>query len=310
MSQKKSSRLLPIGFYDLLFDEAEANHKKINSALDFFMQRQYRLVKTPLIEFAQNFSDTEIADSFFTIDAISGQNLVLRNDITLQISRLLDSRLKNQKLPIKICYVGDVLLKKSSELYADRQSTQLGVEIIGCDKEKSNFEIIETILKILPKIAVKNLLIEFSLPHFAELFLQELKIKNRDELLEAMQKKDLSLIKKLAKENSDIISEVALSNDNLKALSKKIIAKIKSPKIVAELIRATKIADFVEKNFAQVQICFDLFGDNQTSYHKDIAFNIFCGDFSYPIARGGRYKINDIDAVGATIYINHLRKIG
>lgn len=309
MTNTSSAHLLPVGFYDLLFDEAEKTHRKINLALDSFLEAGYRLIKTPLVEFADNFSHQEIATSFLTADPISGKNLVLRNDITLQISRLLNTRLQNQKLPLKLCYVGDVLLTKSNELYADRQSTQVGVEIIGCDQEKSNFEIVEIILKILPKISVKNLLIEFSLPNFAELFMAELKVKNQAELLLAIRKKDLSAIKKLSKEYGDLISEIALSNDNLKSLTATISAKIKSTKIIAELKRAEKISAFVKKQFPQVQLCFDLFGDDRTSYHRDIAFDIFCGDFSYPIACGGRYKINAIDAVGATIYVNRLRKV-
>ncbi len=309
MTNKSSAHLLPIGFYDLLFDEAEKTHRKINLTLDAFLAAGYRLIKTPLIEFADNFSHQENANSFLIADPISGKNLVLRNDITLQISRLFNSRLKNQKLPLKLCYVGDVLLTKSNELYADRQSTQVGVEIIGCDQEKSNFEIIETILKILPKISVKNLVIEFSLPNFVELFIAELKIKNKAELLEAIRKKDLSAVKNLSKEYGDLISEIALFNDNLKFLSAKISTKTKSTKIAAELKRAEKISTFVKKQFPQAQLCFDLFGDDRTSYHRDIAFDIFCGDFSYPIARGGRYKINGVDAVGATIYFNRLRKV-
>ncbi len=53
---------------------------------------------------------------------------------------------------------------------------------------------------------------------------------------------------------------------------------------------------------------------DEFSYHDGFAFNVFCGDFSYPIARGGRYKISgngkEVDAIGATIYMNRLRKIG
>jgi hypothetical protein len=38
-------------------------------------------------------------------------------------------------------------------------------------------------------------------------------------------------------------------------------------------------------------------------------FDVFSSDFSYPIARGGRYKINQLNGVGATIYMNFLRKV-
>jgi hypothetical protein len=54
----------------------------------------------------------------------------------------------------------------------------------------------------------------------------------------------------------------------------------------------------------------DIFGDDEFYYHNQIGFTVFSNNFSYPIARGGRYVINqEVPAVGSTIYINNLRKI-
>ncbi|MDX2083542.1 MAG: ATP phosphoribosyltransferase regulatory subunit [Rickettsiales bacterium] len=305
----REKQLLPVGFYDLLFEEAEKNHENINSALAMFLKASYRLIKTPLVEFEDNFHSAEIANSFRSVDVISGKDLIFRNDITPQISRLLASRLKNEKLPLKLCYVGDVLCKKNNDLYADRQQTQVGAEIIGCDLEESNYEIIEILLSVLKKLTDKNLLIEFSLPNFLEVFLNEIGEKNNAELIAAIKQKNISLIKKFANKNAEIITKIALSNQNLKNLALEIFGKINSQKITFEINRAQKIAEFLQKNFPQIKVCFDLFGDDKTSYHRDIAFDVFADNFSYAIARGGRYKINDLDAIGATIYMNFLRKI-
>jgi ATP phosphoribosyltransferase regulatory subunit len=152
-------QLLPVGFYDLLFDEAEKNHHNINRVLEAFLKAEYRLIKTPLVEFENNFSADATQNSFRATDVISGKNLVFRNDITLQISRLLSSRLADEKLPLKLCYVGDVLCAKSEDLYADRQQTQVGVEIIGCEEEGSDLQVIEILLTVLKKITEKKLLI-------------------------------------------------------------------------------------------------------------------------------------------------------
>jgi len=92
-------------------------------------------------------------------------------------------------------------------------------------------------------------------------------------------------------------------------LIQEISAQIKSEKIAEELKKAQKISDFLQKNFSEISVRFDLFGDHESSYHSGIAFDVFSGDFSYPIARGGRYKIENSNAVGATIYMNRLRKL-
>lgn len=306
MTNLKSQQLLPVGFYDLLFDEAQKNHQNINSVLQTFFDAKYRLIKTPLVEFEENFSVADVKNTFRTTDVISGKNLILRNDITPQISRLLATRLKNENLPIKLCYVGDVLCAKSEEIYSNRQQTQAGIEIIGCDEEKSNFEIVEVTLNALKKLGVKDLLIEFSLPDFLDIFLDEIAVKNKEELREAIMRKNISAIRELAEKNAEIISEIALSNGNLLELISKISTQIKSEKILTQLKKAQKISEFFASN---LELRFDLFGDSEASYHHEISFNIFCKKFAYPIARGGRYKINDVSAVGATIYMNCLRDI-
>jgi len=302
-----TKQLLPVGFYDLLFDEAERNHQNINLALSTFLSGGYRLIKTPLVEFEDNFAPEEIKNSFRVTDVISGNDLVFRNDITLQISRLLNTRLATEKMPLKLCYVGDVLYAKNNELYANRQQTQVGFEIVGCDQEKSNFEIVENLLLALKKLPLKNLLIEFSLPDLLEIFLSEIGAKNKNELREAIMKKNVSLIRDLAGESAEIIVKIVLSNQNLSEIISQISAKIKSEKILSELKRAQKISEyFAQKNFTDVEFRFDLFGDHKASYHNEISFDVFCDNFPYPIARGGRYRINNIDAVGATIYMDYI----
>ncbi len=302
-------QLLPVGFYDLLFDEAEKNHKNVNKAVDAFLQAGYRLVKTPLVEFAEGFAGENSNNSFTLVDVISGRNLILRNDITPQISRILSSRLQDEKLPLKLCYVGDVLCARNNDLYVDRQQTQVGVEIIGCDHEKSNFEIITILLSTLKNLQLKNLVVEFALPNFLQSFLEEIGQKNNTLLIDAIRQKNISQIRQLVASKAEIISKIVLSNQDLSVLAQDISAIVKSSKITDEISRAQKVAQFLQENFAEVEVRFDLFGDEKTSYHRDIAFDVFCGDFSYPIARGGRYKINEFDAVGATIYMNFLRKI-
>lgn len=310
MKNKKTKQLLPVGFYDLIFDEAEKNHQNINLAIANFLACGYRLIKAPLVEFENNFLSGKINNALRSVDIISGENIVFRNDITLQISRLLETRLKNHKMPLKICYVGDVLYAKNNELYPTRQQTQTGIEIIGCNKEESIFEVIDNLLVVLEKLTEKKLLIEFSLPEFLSNFLDEIKAENKEELYQIIMKKNISQLRAEKLAHHDIIAQIMLANSNLAELSKLILSKIKAPKIVAELARAQKIEDyFAKKNFKNIEARFDLFGDHKSSYHNEISFDVFCDNFPYPIARGGRYKINEFDAIGATIYMNNITKI-
>lgn len=304
------TELLPVGFYDLIFDEAEKNHQNINFTLDMFLARGYRLIKAPLVEFERNFSRQDLQNSFFVSDIISGNNLVFRNDITLQIARMLKTRLEYQERPLKICYAGDVLQAKNNELYPNRQQTQVGLEIIGCDEEKSIFEIVDNLLLVLEKLLSKKTLIEFSLPDFLEIFLNEINANNPLELKAAIIKKDVSLIRKLDKKNSEIISQIILTNNDFDFLEKMIFDFLSSGEVRQELTLLRKIKNyFAAKDLKNITLAFDLFGDQKSTYHNKISFDVFCDNFPYPIARGGKYKIGKLDSVGATIYMNNILRI-
>ena len=310
MAQNTGKKLLPSGFYDLIFDEALESHKNINQILDVFLANNYKLIKTPLVEFEDSFLAENVKNSLRSVDVVSGDNLVFRKDITLQISRLLATRLSNVNLPLKICYSGDVLYAKSEELSSHRQQAQLGIEIIGCDEEKSNIEVVENAILALKSLKIEKLLIDFSLPDFLDIFLAEIEVENEENLRQAILKKDISEVEKFAGEYLQIIKEIVLSNNNLANLAAKIIENFNSEKVVKELSRAIKISEFLKNNFADLEVRFDLFGDHKTYYHNEISFEIFDEAKSFPIARGGRYKIDvageKVASVGATIYMNRI----
>jgi len=333
--------LLPIGFYDQIFDEAEKLYYQSNLAIDHFLANKYRLIKPSIIEFAQtywqnaNFNSQNYHNLFNLVDVFSNQNLVLRNDITPQISRIINSSLKTQNLPLKICYAGDIFLAKNSAIDHERVKTQIGIEIIHCQEENSDFEIIENIIIAVKKmlefsqINSSKLLIELSLPQFLENLLQLFNIKLSAPLISAINCKNISQIKQEISipDLQELIIEIALNNQNLLSLINKIQIQLKkyaiNPNKIEQFIhKAQKINQFLQQNFANLTICFDLFGDDYCNYHDQFFFELFFDNLKSPIARGGRYKINSqnlaqnsynsfqpINGVGGTIYLNNIQKI-
>ena len=103
-----SNFLLPSGFKDEIFEQANLEHKYKNRIINLFQTNGYELVKPPLIEF----SNSKDSKNAFKIKQKKGEkDLILRNDITLQVSRLANSRLKNKTQPLKLCYYGEVIRK-------------------------------------------------------------------------------------------------------------------------------------------------------------------------------------------------------
>ena len=310
---KSKKRLLPLGFYDLDTSEAKKNYEYTKLTLESFMASDYELIKTSLVEFEEYYDERKLNNTFKFVDNISGKNLFFRDDITTQISKYISSRDNALKMPIKLCYYGDVICVNSDEIYRERQQTQVGCEIIGSKDIKACFEVIKDTLIALDKIKINDLNISISLPDFLEIFLKNIDVDDKDNLREAISNKRISDIKVLAKSYNELISEIVLENNNFENLDAKIRDKFSTPEIIANLNNAKELMIFLQKNFKEIKFNFDLFGDNKFSYHTKIAFDIFAGNFRYPIAKGGCYLIEcldkKIDAVGSTIYVNFLRKI-
>ncbi len=308
--------LLPIGFYDLLGDEAKINQQTIDTLLGSFADAKYQLIKTPLVEFEESFAASTQIDkqSFKTIDSFSGKTLVFRSDITPQIARLMATKLQNAPMPIRLCYVGDVLKIKNDDLHADRQLTQVGIELIGKDATldscSANVEVIELILKALKKIKLSGLLINFCYPQFLDILLSNLKLENTEDLREALSTKNISAIKKLGGKFADDLIYLTLENNDFAKISSVIAGLPIGKEISEQIAKWQKTINAIQKNHSEIEFSIDIFGDDEFSYHNTIGFTIFAGGFSYPIARGGRYLINEkIPAVGGAIYVNNLRKI-
>ena len=84
------NNLLPEGFKDEITSLAAIEHKYKNIIINLFQTNGYKLVKTPLIEF----SDQINSSNALKVKVNKNQkNLTLRDDITMQISRLSLARL-------------------------------------------------------------------------------------------------------------------------------------------------------------------------------------------------------------------------
>ena len=295
-------KLLPDGFYDLIFEEAENKFRERNLILEHFLTANFRMIETSLLEFADK-SDL-YDDAFSTFDVKSGKNLVFRNDITLQIERLLKSRLKNYSLPLKLCYAGNCLGNQGLNFNGQRQQTQIGVEIIGCNKMDSDIEVLKTTLEAISKVEKNDVLIEISLPDLLDKFLDEVQVKGneREELTTAILNKNISKIREIFGAQLQAIEDIILKNDDLDTNINNFSINYNAPVILEELDKAKKLHALLKNNF-NCKIAFDLFGDHKSSYHNSISFNIFADNSTTLMARGGRYKIGNVDAIGATLYI-------
>ncbi len=309
MKSKKSlitDSLLPPGFSDEVSDKAAIEHKYKNTIINLFQNNGYKLVKTPLIEYAKN---SNLKNILKIRTKTKQKEIIIRDDITLQISRI-SNRLLREPRPIKLCYYGEVVRDKGSMLRPERQFLQVGAECIGENSYFADVEMLELAYKSLKLVGVKDITIELS----SRLFLNKIYsfVKSDEKLRKIkllVKRKDLSNLKKIIsakyKKQLENIFSCTGNFSNKKNQLKKLVFDKSSKNEINNLININKV--FLKK-FPNTNFFLDLTETDDKNYHNGIRFTIFAENVRGEIARGGRYisKNNNLkeNATGFTCYMD------
>jgi ATP phosphoribosyltransferase regulatory subunit len=304
--------LLPAGLNDVLYPSAEIQAKTIEKLLDVFSSYGYLRVKPPLVEFEDSLlldgPGSLLKDSTFRImDPLSQKMMAVRSDMTAQISRISSTRMSHLARPLRLSYSGDVLRVKGDSFNMDRQKTQVGAELIGIQSEGIDAEIILLCVKSLVSIDVSSITIDLNLPFLRDYLLKEIPVSSRDEINEAIDRKDQNLIKKLKIKNSDLILDFMKAAGDYNH-SIKILSRLKLDNFAAEardyLLNVGKI---IKENDSLVNISIDPLENRGFKYHTGLSFTLFSQNHKGEIAKGGRYQtISKETATGFTIYTEKL----
>ncbi|HSR71342.1 MAG TPA: ATP phosphoribosyltransferase regulatory subunit, partial [Kiloniellales bacterium] len=145
MSKSGDKALLPAGLQDVLPPYAAQEATVVQTLVDRFAAQGYQRIKPPLLEFEETlFAGAGAAlapQTFRLMDPVSQHMMGLRADITPQIARIAATRLRKAPRPLRLCYAGQVLQVRGSQLRPERQFGQVGVELIGALQERADAEV-------------------------------------------------------------------------------------------------------------------------------------------------------------------------
>lgn len=320
----KNSYLLPAGFKDKLPPDAGGETALTARFLSVFSRFGYEEASPPLIEFEDSiFSGLGKPfknQSFRVMDPLSHKMMGIRPDITIQIARIVESRLSGGALPLRICYAGEILKTKPTNLHAERQLRQAGLELVGTrlgepTAHMADAEVIIVAAEALEEAGIRDLRIDLNIPDMLDELLsgEDLKLAGKKEIRLAVNKKDISSLGILPlspetratlsalMESSGVLDEALKSARKLK-LGRKALDKIAYIEKAAGAVREAKpgitlTADFVENRG------FD--------YHLGLGFSVFAGGFKEELGRGGRYAVSaktGLEATGFTFYLNSITR--
>lgn len=132
----------PVGFRDVMSDEALAREELTTKVQTLFAQNGYKPVETPTLEVLNVMeAGGHIPAAPFKFFDSHGDLLAMRPDVTMQIARMAATRVNDFSQPLRLRYTQRVFREKAAEASA-REMTQIGVESIGSQGAEVDAELV------------------------------------------------------------------------------------------------------------------------------------------------------------------------
>ena len=319
MSEFSDTALLPAGMCDVLPADAESEAVSTEHLLACFSANGYERVKPPLIEFEESLLSGSgaamSAQTFRIMDPVSQRMMGVRADMTLQVARIATTRLKKAPRPLRLCYSGQVLRVRGTQMRPERQFGQVGSELIGSSQPQADAEIILMAVEALNKLEITDLSIDLALPTLVPALIEDVNLDEETaaSLRTALDRKDEGAVKRLAKQLGEQVTANLLAMLRATGPAQAAYAaldKLNLPK-KAQLERDSlgAVIDKIRAGAPELSLTVDPVESRGLEYHKGVTFTIFAGGSRGELGRGGRYLAGGNGdegepAVGMTLYMD------
>lgn len=318
-----SKALLPAGMNDTLPPHAAFEASVVEKIMTNFGAHGYERVKPPLLEFEENLlrgpGEAMAHQTFRLMDPVSQRMMGLRADITPQVARIATTRLSGAPRPLRLSYAGQILRIKGTQLRADRQFGQVGVELIGADSPVADAEIILMAAAVLGELGINNMSIDLCLPTLVPAVCRDLNLNQTVEaqIRTALDRKDAAGITSLGQdigENNatlfgDLLAATGPAKDAIDALD----ALEHGPATQSELDSLKAVVNVLNADAPDSVLTIDVVENRGWEYHTGVTFTFFSRGVRGELGTGGRYGTNDDagsssaePATGLTLFMDTL----
>ena len=315
MDSQNDKALLPAGLQDLLPPEAAREAATGEALLACLAAQGYERVKPPLIEFEEALlsgAGAALANQTFRLmDPVSQRMMGLRADITTQVARIADSRLAGAPRPLRLCYAGQILRIRGSQLRPERQFGQAGAELIGVDSAAAEAELILLAWEALSAVGAAELSVDLTLPTLVPLLVEALPLDATAgrELRHALDRKDAAEVERLAgPEGAPLVALLRATGPAAAAVAA--LRKLSLPEAARDKIeRLAEVVALLDAAAPGLTVTVDPVEHRGFEYQTGLSFVVFARGVRGELGRGGRYQIERRDgagepAVGFTLYMD------
>ena len=316
----KKKNILPEGTRDLILDECIVKRAIERDIDDIFYKWGYKEIITPTVEFYETFnhdSQTLKEEDMYKFFDNRGRILVLRPDMTIPIARVVETKFKDESLPIKLRYNSNVFRVHASLGGKRNEYTDCGVELIGLEDKKSDLEVLVLALEALEKLGLSDFKLEIGNIGFFDVVFETLNISKESKEIIAQYIEDKNL-----KNLEDYLDEIDIK-DEYKEFFNKLPwlfgdrSILEEAKVLAFNEELKANLEYLENLYSELDILgygnkvtFDLGMVPRLNYYTGIIFRGYGEGVGNTVLRGGRYDnlitIGEeyIPAIGFSLDIN------
>ncbi|HVF94282.1 MAG TPA: ATP phosphoribosyltransferase regulatory subunit [Sphingomonas sp.] len=283
--------LLPEGLHDRLPPLADAAAALERRVLEAARLHGYERVDPPLAEFADGLSTRlkagGLTDAVRYVDPISQATIAIRPDITAQVARIAATRMAHHPRPVRLSYAGSILRLRSPQLSPERESRQIGIELIGLDTVVAAAEVVAVAVEALAAAEAASPSIDFTLPDLvATLAAGPLPVapERIGALRERLDAKDAGGVAALAPDYLPLVEAAGPFDQALARLR----AFDRTGVLASRLDGLARIAAGLGGGVA---LTLDPTERHGFEYQTWLGFSLFAGGVGREVGRGGTYTI-------------------
>ncbi|MCP3960259.1 MAG: hypothetical protein GY719_20645 [bacterium] len=318
----KVSAALPTGVAALFFDSARHHRELEEKLVARLLESGFSEVILPVIDYLEPYEamlagtpSVTRRDELYRFVDRDGEVLALRADFTPMLARLIAPRLAALELPLHLFYRGDVLRYQEERAGRERETYQLGAEILGLEGEEGERLALRRFLELLAIGERRRLLVVMGFAGALDrLLLERAEGSDPAALAAAVMRRE----RRAVRGGGDALLQVVEHGvpDDPGELGEEAAAR---------LARLEALCRELDEAFPQVDLRLDLaeFADQTLagelhhatgprSYYDGLMFRAFAGAAAEPVGGGGRYDTlfrqlgADVTAAGFSLSLDRL----
>lgn len=325
MTKPTEKALLPAGLTDGLPPNAAFEIDVRERLVAAFVQRGFDRVAPPLVEFEDNLlAGTGAAmtgQTFRLMDPVSQRMMGLRADITPQAARIATTRLAHEPRPLRLCYGGEVLRIRGSQLRPERQFSQAGAELIGSADPRADAEMVLMAAETLRMLGIDDIKVDLCQPMLVPHVMNGMALDadTAASLRAALDAKDAAEVKKLSGTFGDdarrLFVQLLAASGRSETVTPKIAQLPLDGPAAESRDTLLETVQLIERADRSLDLTLDAVENRGFEYHTGVTFTLFAPGVRGELGSGGRYTagLNDAadnmdgePATGFTLFLDSI----